>query len=413
MTTRERNEKAATNSAILLWQTRFRLMLIIAVGGITLGLNWMEALSIDSVVANRYGADTAVTWFVGITFTYFIFVTLMSMFLRARGAVGGWAIAATLIADALTFNGAMLVATPPEWYERAIILSMFSLQLALLYSGWRVAMWSLLFTAGAYTGMLFTADWLGGDLAWTRAWWTLAVFTLGSTAFVMLHADLSARMSMIVRVFDRAREGVFSLSFDETSGLEPDGITVVGTGYDKMRKQLTSLILTDPLTECFNPRGFEQFCAREIARAARRDVGVAMLAIDLDHFKSINDTFGHVAGDEVLRGVGEVLRQTARLSDVVARVGGEEFAILAADTDEAGAVRCAERLLEACAAHKFALRGDRKVTFSIGVAFAQARTDNVAQVLRGRADAALYAAKAAGRNQLVVWKEPAAVVQSA
>ena len=399
----ESHDPAQTNAAVLLWQTRFRLLLIIAVGGITMGLKLAGKLSSPSVIDDRFGAQVADAWTIAVGLGYFAFVAGLALYLRRHGRIGRWAVVATLIADVLAFNAAVLLATPPDWYDRALILSAFSLQLTLLYFGWRAVMLDLLFVVVAYVGILFAADGMGGQVQMDEALWTLGVFTLGTTAFVMLHADLSARLSMIVRVFDRAREGVFSLSFDEASGVEPDGMTVIGTAYDKMRKELMSLILTDPLTQCFNPRGFDQLSAREVARAARANAGLALLALDLDHFKSVNDTYGHLVGDNVLREVGALLRQVGRLTDVLARTGGEEFTILAPDTNEDGAAHFAQRLLEASRAHRFESLGDRRVTFSIGVSYSPARTKDVMQQLRARADEALYQAKREGRDRAVAW----------
>ena len=130
-----------------------------------------------------------------------------------------------------------------------------------------------------------------------------------------------------------------------------------------------------------------------------------MLALDLDYFKQVNDQHGHLVGDDVLRDVGEVLRTTARLSDVVGRTGGEEFNILAPDTDKHGAMLFAARILEAMRKHKFAHVKDQHVTISIGVAVESARVDDVARLLRIRADEALYVAKRAGRDRAEPWHE--------
>ncbi|HYV98567.1 MAG TPA: GGDEF domain-containing protein [Gemmatimonadaceae bacterium] len=390
--------QAQTNASVLLWQSRFRLLLIIAVGGTTVGLNWAGKLEIGSVIAMRYGVDAALNATAVLSLLYFGFVGLLALRMMRRGRIGTWAVMATLLADVIAFNGLVLLSARPEWYERALILSSFSLQLTLLYLGWRPALLNLLFSVAGYLGALLIAERLGSDVQMNEALWTGGVFMLGMTAFVMLHADLSARLSMIVRAFNSAREGVFTLSTDEQSGEEP-GVTVIGSTYDKMRKQLTSLILTDPLTQCFNPRGFEQLSAREVSRAARSHSGLSLLALDIDHFKAINDTYGHIVGDAVLRDIGTVLRTTARLSDVVARVGGEEFTILAPDTDEKGATMFAQRLLDAVRAHRFEALGDRQVTISVGIAYLPARTDKVVQALRAKADAALYAAKRGGRDR--------------
>lgn len=398
-------DRAAENAAILLWQSRFRLILIIAVGILTVALQLTGQVTEPSVISARYGADPALAAFVALTLLYFGFVSLVALRMRAKGRIGTWARWATMVADVFTFNGAVVLGAPPAWYEVALILCTFSLLLELLYSGWRAAVWDLVLVVATYLSMLYVALLFGSELQLTEAFWTLGVFTAGMMAFATLHANLAARLSMIVRLFDRTRDGVIALSYDETSGSEPDAQTVIGVAYEKMRKELTALILTDPLTQCFNQRGFEQMSAREISRCARHDARITLLAIDIDHFKSVNDTFGHLAGDSVLREVGLIFRNTARLTDVVARTGGEEFSILAPETDEQGASQFANRLLEACRKHRFTDLGDRMVTISIGIASARAKDSGALQLLRSRADEALYAAKRDGRNRAARWAE--------
>src|SRR5690606_6956344 len=138
-------------------------------------------------------------------------------------------------------------------------------------------------------------------------------------------------------------------------------------------------VLTDPLSGCYNRRGLNQLAEREVSRAMRAKKELAVLAIDLDHFKRVNDDYGHLTGDEVLREVGELLRETARDVDVVARFGGEEFTIVAPDSNEEGALILAERVMEAFRAHRFrSLPTELRVTASIGVAADLARDDEVA-----------------------------------
>lgn len=394
----------AENAAILLWQSRFRLILIIAVGALTVALQLLGGETDASVVSVRYGADPALAAFIALTLLYFGFISLVAMRMRTTGRIGSWARWATMVADVVTFNGAVLIGAPPAWYEVALILCTFSLLLELLYSGWRAAVWDLVLVVTTYLVMLYVALLLGSELQLNEAFWTLGVFTAGMMAFATLHANLAARLSMIVRLFDRTRDGVFALSYDETSGSEPDAKTVIGVAYEKMRKELTALILTDPLTLCFNQRGFEQMSLRQISWCARHDATITMLAIDIDHFKSVNDTYGHLVGDSVLREMGLIFRNTARLTDVVARVGGEEFSILAPETDEQGAGQFANRLLEACRKHRFADL-DRTITVSIGIASARAKDAGAMQLLRSRADEALYAAKRDGRNRAARWAD--------
>src|SRR5262249_6136679 len=136
-----------------------------------------------------------------------------------------------------------------------------------------------------------------------------------------------------VALFESAQEGDFADAYNADADTSPDAITRVGRAYNEVRLQLASMVLTDPLTGCLNRRGLDQAIAREIARSGRSGSELSVLAIDLDHFKAINDTYGHVAGDIVLREFGALLAHAARAGDIVARAGGEEFLALLPDTD--------------------------------------------------------------------------------
>ena len=167
--------------------------------------------------------------------------------------------------------------------------------------------------------------------------------------------------------------------------------------------RLEQLAQTDPLTQLLNRRALTERITAEMERALRYDSTLALLMIDLDHFKKVNDTYGHLVGDDVLRDVGQLLNQTIRGSDITARYGGEEFLVLLPETDDAGAVAFAERIRIAVEEHPFArdsMAEPLQITASVGVAvFPAARIENV-EDLFARADAALYRAKAEGRNRV-------------
>ena len=167
--------------------------------------------------------------------------------------------------------------------------------------------------------------------------------------------------------------------------------------------RLEQLAQTDPLTQLLNRRALTERIATEMERATRHDASLALLMIDLDHFKKVNDSYGHLVGDDVLRDIGRLLLNTIRGSDIVARYGGEEFVLLLPETDEVGAVSFAERIRTAVEAYEFDRGDDQpalKLTASIGVAvFPAARVDTV-EDLFARADSALYRAKADGRNRV-------------
>lgn len=162
--------------------------------------------------------------------------------------------------------------------------------------------------------------------------------------------------------------------------------------------QLEQIAATDFLTGAWNRAHFNRLIQIELAgsEASRRPVTLAL--IDIDHFKTINDTYGHAVGDSVLRELVEVIRSCIRASDVLFRWGGEEFAVLAASVGYRGAERLAEHIRSAVAAHVF--RDVGTITVSVGVAEHAAGEDSGAWF--ERLDEALYSAKRGGRNRVVV-----------
>ena len=175
----------------------------------------------------------------------------------------------------------------------------------------------------------------------------------------------------------------------------------------RMVRKLQRLSSMDELTQLLNRRSWQRALLAERLRLRRHPRPTAVLAIDLDHFKDINDRHGHIQGDLVLREVARCLESSARATDIVARLGGEEFGLLLPDTDQAGALEAAERLRQAVAALNLRARLERlNVTISVGVAVLPASAEHlpadVFDDLQADADAALYAAKAAGRNQVML-----------
>ncbi|MBB3693439.1 diguanylate cyclase [Sphingomonas sp. BK580] len=163
--------------------------------------------------------------------------------------------------------------------------------------------------------------------------------------------------------------------------------------------ELRMIAQSDHLTGALTRRGFVEQVELEIARFARYQRPSSLIILDLDHFKSINDEHGHDTGDQVLRHVAEVIKATIRPSDVLGRLGGEEFGVLLPEAGRDDAVTAAERIRRAIEARPLALvdRSSLPVTASLGIAPVDASTASFADWLRA-ADAMLYAAKEAGRN---------------
>ena len=169
-------------------------------------------------------------------------------------------------------------------------------------------------------------------------------------------------------------------------------------------RRLEALATTDPLTRVLNRRALIDRLTSEVDRARRYDSSLALLLFDIDHFKHINDTAGHLAGDSVLRQLGALLEEAVRKVDIVARYGGEEFVAILPETSSDGAVIFAERLRERISAHSFDIGAGRIVRLTVSIGIATFPSSGVASTedLIARADEALYRAKAAGRNQVKV-----------
>ncbi|MGH2361488.1 MAG: GGDEF domain-containing protein, partial [bacterium] len=164
--------------------------------------------------------------------------------------------------------------------------------------------------------------------------------------------------------------------------------------------RLEALAHTDPLTQLDNRRALAIRLVAEMERVRRYNAPLSMLLVDLDHFKLVNDTYGHMAGDDVLAAVATLLQRAIRSVDMVARYGGEEFVVVLPETGRQGAVAFAERLRDKIATHGFHIGESHvvHVTASIGVAsYPSPRLDSVEDLFRA-ADIALYRAKGNGRN---------------
>lgn len=167
-------------------------------------------------------------------------------------------------------------------------------------------------------------------------------------------------------------------------------------------RDLERLATTDPLTGALNRRSFENAFARESERCRRTDTALFVMMLDIDHFKMINDRYGHTAGDVALRALVSSCLSTLRKTDVFARIGGEEFAILSPASDVAEAITLAERLREDVIKISVpAGTGSFGFTVSIGICCNRLGGETVSDSLR-HADEALYEAKRGGRNR-VVW----------
>lgn len=171
----------------------------------------------------------------------------------------------------------------------------------------------------------------------------------------------------------------------------------------RLQEQLRDQANRDPLTDLYNRRYFDSTLERELARCKREGLPLCLMLIDVDHFKQVNDTYGHPAGDEVLKNLADMLRQQARAADVVCRYGGEEFLLLLPNMVTEVALARAEQWRAAFAQQDIVF-GElhMRVTLSVGLAVYPGH-GTTAQALVHCADQALYRAKAEGRNRVVIF----------
>ena len=187
--------------------------------------------------------------------------------------------------------------------------------------------------------------------------------------------------------------------------------------FKRMRdynNQLQDMASHDPLTRVLNAGAYYRACDQQIHVSQRANQSFAVLFIDLDHFKSINDTYGHAVGDDVLRAVAQTLQSAVRRSDIVGRIGGEEFSVFLPNTHVQGAQQLAEALRLAIESIHIDVDGVRlKITASIGVA-AKRYEQETMQVIQQHADQAMYEAKRGGRNRVSTFGgDPSGIAMSA
>lgn len=260
-------------------------------------------------------------------------------------------------------------------------------------------------TAGAHQGVLkaMLSPWMGGRIA--RAQFILAYVVPFSIGYVLVST-----------VGENAPQlfGLFVVVVSSFIVLLVTVSAVFQEHVDRRRRgaerQLAVAATTDPLTETANRRLLLQTANHEVERARRDGQPLSLLMVDIDHFKNLNDRFGHTAGDMVLSAIARAMQDALRRQDLLARYGGEEFAILLPDTPLAGAVHLAEKIRARIEATRFSEEIDH-VTVSIGCSDNRNLADF--HQLLVATDKALYAAKTLGRNRVEIASGYSAIAQAA
>jgi diguanylate cyclase (GGDEF)-like protein len=184
----------------------------------------------------------------------------------------------------------------------------------------------------------------------------------------------------------------------------PFGYIFIGLYFEleKLREEVHALAITDELTHAFNRRYFMKVIEHELKRAKRYQHALSLIIFDIDNFKVVNDTYGHLCGDAVLQELSQACQAILRQCDILARFGGEEFILLLPETDQANALQVANKLCRLIAGQVIEFKGMQiQVTISAGVTTCNPTMATLDELL-SRADQALYQAKRLGKNRLEV-----------
>ena len=306
-------------------------------------------------------------------------------------------------ADVLALASLIWLTGSPAVAARLLVGALLVVQLAVFYFGRTLGIYAAVISGLAY---IFVARVLppqaaGPAPALRDVMFTVGLFALVCAVLISAYGSFRERMNRLRLFCKLVEDGDLHPLLDLAVDKRPDDLTLLAQSFDAMRERLSEQIGTDPLTGCLNRRALETRLRAELRQAKRRANTLAILAIDLDHFKEINDTHGHPFGDLVLTDLAGIMRMTARDTDAVARLGGDEFIVVLPDTGWEGALIFAERMRRRVDEHTFASpKASMRLTISVGVALARGTDAISAAQLLQEADQSLYKAKSAGRNRV-------------
>ena len=375
----------------LLWQRWVRYLALLAV--VTLALAFGD------------GARTITLLPIALTaLGYVLCVALTAEIVRRAVVVHEHRLPALLVtADIVTLAALVWLSGTPAEMGRILMGATLVVQLAVFYFGRRLGSYAALLAALAYlwTTRVAPNSTVVPDPSLPHLLYSLGIFGLVSTVVVTAYGNFRARMNRLRLFCKLVEDGDLTPSFALGIDRRPDDLTLLARSFEAMRSRLAEQIGTDPLTGCLNRRALESRLRAEWRQAKRRSSTVAVLGIDLDHFKQINDTRGHPIGDVVLQELAGIMKATARDTDAVARLGGDEFVIVLPDTGWQGALTFAERLRRKVDDFDFGgASASISTTISVGVALARGTDPISPEMLLQEADRSLYKAKSGGRNRV-------------
>ena len=306
-------------------------------------------------------------------------------------------------ADVLALASLIWLTGSPAVAARLLVGALLVVQLAVFYFGRSLGIYAAVLSGLAYVivARVLPPQAPGAALGVRDVAFTVGLFALVSAVLISAYGSFRERMNKLRLFCKLVEDGDLHPALDLGVDKRPDDLTLLAKSFDAMRERLGEQIGTDPLTGCLNRRALETRLRAELRQAKRRANTLAILAIDLDHFKEINDTHGHPFGDLVLTDLAAIMRMTARDTDAVARLGGDEFIVVLPDTGWEGALIFAERMRRRVDEHTFAsAKASMRLTISVGVALARGTDAISPAMLLQEADQSLYKAKSAGRNRV-------------
>ena len=280
-----------------------------------------------------------------------------------------------------------------------------------LMYGSSIFLTAMIYLSGSYTAvvgvLVFTEIGMATLILSRRASGLLTIFQFAQIFLVVVLERIGVlpHNPLLVGLFN-FHEGYLQMAallllFGGAMGTIYTWMTYVRRRFDEVHEELAALAVTDKLTGLPNRRSFDEALFREVARARRLGRPLSLLMCDADHFKVVNDTYGHAKGDEVLRRIADVILSSVRIGvDQPARIGGEEFAVILSDSDLGIATGVAERIVATMRQLRFEARGEHfRVTISIGVT-SVGGPDADSDLLLEAADVLLYRAKNGGRDRV-------------
>lgn len=384
--TRDQNE---LRREVVLWQRWVRYLAMIGVLGAT------------AAFSDKGRFPIAPLSLVAIIYTIIVFSSGMAVQQSPRLTAKPWLRGLLVTSDLLMVGAVVYLTSVPLVSLRFLIVALLFVPLAAFYFG----AW-----LGAYAAALSGAIYLligeilppfvPGPRPVSSAI-NVALFALVAAVLIYIFGSFRVRMDDLRRFCKLVEEGDLVSGMDLTKARLPDDLTLLARSFEKMRSGLADQIGTDPLTGCLNRRSLEARLRADWRLAKRRSTHIAVVAIDLDHFKQVNDTRGHPVGDLVLQQLTGIMKATARDTDSVARFGGDEFVIVLPDTGWQGALTFAERVRRRVDDFSFGPPGSpMTVTISVGVALARGTDPISPEELLKEADRSLYKAKQQGRNRV-------------